>query len=148
MTDCSLFSLHFIETGWFRFLYQKLNAHIKRLKKYSYSRYKQVVDVCALKKDFEQLPNGDQTLVGEKGVSLSGGQRARINLARAVYSDAEIYLLDDPLSAVDTHVAKDLFEKCIQGFLKNKTVLLATHQLQFIKYADIIVVVNNVSILL
>lgn len=93
------------------------------------------------------MPNGDQTLVGEKGVSLSGGQRARINLARAVYSDAEIYLLDDPLSAVDTHVAKDLFEKCVQGFLKNKTVLLATHQLQFIKYADFIVVVNNVSIL-
>lgn len=86
--------------------------------------------------------------MGEKGVSLSGGQRARINLARAVYTDAEIYLLDDPLSAVDTHVAKDLFEKCVRGFLKNKTVLLATHQLQFLKYADIIIVVENVSIVL
>lgn len=106
------------------------------------------MDVCALRKDFALLPHGDKTLVGEKGVSLSGGQRARINLARAIYSEAEIYLLDDPLSAVDTHVAKDLFEKCIKGFLKNKTVLLATHQLQFLKYADIIVVVNNVSLFL
>lgn len=105
-----------------------------------------MVDVCALEKDFLQLPSGDETLVGERGISLSGGQRARINLARAVYSEADIYLLDDPLSAVDTHVAKDLFEKCIRGYLKDKTRLLATHQLQFLKYADIIVVVHNVSI--
>lgn len=101
--------------------------------------------MCALEKDFAQLPHGDKTLVGERGTALSGGQRARVNLARAVYSEADIYLLDDPLSAVDAHVAKDLFEKCISGFLKEKTVLLATHQLQFLKYADIIVVVNNVS---
>lgn len=104
------------------------------------------MDVCALKKDFEQLPNGDKTLVGEKGISLSGGQRARINLARALYSEADIYLLDDPLSAVDTHVGKDLFEKCIKRYLKNKTVLLATHQLQFLQHADIIITVTNVSI--
>lgn len=108
-------------------------------------RYKNVVNVCSLEKDFAQLPNGDKTLVGERGISLSGGQRARVNLARAVYNDADIYLLDDPLSAVDTHVSKDLFEKCIKGYLKGKTVLLATHQLQFLKYADIIVVMSNVS---
>lgn len=103
------------------------------------------MSVCALEKDFVQLPNGDKTLVGQRGISLSGGQRARVNLARAVYSEADIYLLDDPLSAVDTHVANDLFEDCIMGYLGNKTRLLVTHQLQFLKYADIILVVNNVS---
>lgn len=74
-----------------------------------------MVRVCALKTDFEQFPYGDKTVVGERGVSLSGGQRARVNLARAVYKKADIYLLDDPLSAVDTHVGKHLFEECISS---------------------------------
>lgn len=107
--------------------------------------YNKVVNVCALEKDFQQFPHGDQTLVGERGVSLSGGQRARINLARAVYRDADIYLLDDPLSAVDTHVGKHLFEECIIGYLGSKTRILVTHQLQYLKRADLIVVFNNVS---
>lgn len=67
------------------------------------------------------------------GVSLSGGQRARINLARAVYKDADIYLLDDPLSAVDTHVGKQLFDDCVCGYLNSKCVVLVTHQLQYLK---------------
>lgn len=81
-------------------------------------RYRQVVKVCALERDFELFPYGDATVVGERGSSLSGGQRARVNLARAVYRQADIYLLDDPLSAVDTHVGKHIFEKCVRGFLK------------------------------
>ena len=67
--------------------------------------------LCLLCQDFEQLVDGDQTLVGERGAVLSGGQRQRVNLARAIYHEADIYLLDDPLSAVDTAVAKHLFEK-------------------------------------
>lgn len=98
-----------------------------------------------MQKDFEQFPQGDRTLVGERGVSLSGGQRARINLARAVYTEADIYLFDDPLSAVDTHVGNHLFEECIMSYLKNKTRVLVTHQLQFLKKADLIIVMNNVS---
>ncbi|CAH1105144.1 unnamed protein product, partial [Psylliodes chrysocephalus] len=96
-------------------------------------KYDEVIRVCALQRDFTLFPHGDRTLVGERGVSLSGGQRARINLARAVYKEADIYLLDDPLSAVDTHVGKQLFEKCITSYLNKKCVILVTHQLQYLK---------------
>lgn len=106
-------------------------------------RYRTVVRKCALERDFSLLPYGDKTIVGERGVSLSGGQRARINLARAVYKDADIYLLDDPLSAVDAHVGKELFENCIAGYLRNKIVILITHQLQYLKEVDHIVILEN-----
>lgn len=101
--------------------------------KYDEKRYKEVCRVCALERDFEIWPYADQTLVGERGITLSGGQRARVNLARAVYRSADIYLLDDPLSAVDTHVGKHIFQECIQDFLSNKCVILVTHQLQYLK---------------
>ncbi|KAL1514285.1 hypothetical protein ABEB36_003566 [Hypothenemus hampei] len=110
---------------------------------YDEERYKRVVEVCALKRDLDELPFGDKTQVGERGSALSGGQKARVALARAVYRDADAYLLDDPLSAVDANVAKHLFEQCIQQFLSNKTRILVTHQVQFLKSADLIVVLNN-----
>ncbi|XP_013144481.1 PREDICTED: probable multidrug resistance-associated protein lethal(2)03659 [Papilio polytes] len=113
---------------------------------YNPKKYKEVVKVCALQKDFQQFPHGDQTLVGERGASLSGGQRARINLARAVYRQADIYLLDDPLSAVDAHVGKQLFNECITGYLRHTTRVLVTHQLHYLKAADYIVIMNNGSI--
>ncbi|XP_018402741.1 PREDICTED: multidrug resistance-associated protein 4-like [Cyphomyrmex costatus] len=110
---------------------------------YDNNRYQNVVDVCALTKDFEQFPYGDKTLVGERGTALSGGQRARINLARAIYRDADIYLFDDPLSAVDTHVGRHLFNECMNNYLRNKTRILVTHQLQYLKQCDYIVILNN-----
>ncbi|XP_060517596.1 ATP-binding cassette sub-family C member 4-like [Cylas formicarius] len=110
---------------------------------YVRARYKEVVRACALERDFQQLSHGDKTLVGERGTALSGGQRARVALARAVYREADIYLLDDPLSAVDAHVGKHLFRGCVQGFLRGKTRILVTHQVQFLKGADIIIVMNN-----
>lgn len=85
--------------------------------------------------------------MGDRGASLSGGQKARINLARCVYRDADIYLLDDPLSAVDIHVAKHLFDECIMGYLARKTRILITHQVQHLKEADRIVLMENVSAL-
>ncbi|XP_063829398.1 probable multidrug resistance-associated protein lethal(2)03659 [Ostrinia nubilalis] len=111
------------------------------------SRYIEVCKVCALERDISLFPHGDKTVVGERGVSLSGGQRARINLARAVYKEADIYLLDDPLSAVDTQVAKHIFERCIKRYLEDKTVVLVTHQLQFIKSVEHIVIMDKGKIL-
>ncbi|KAF7996689.1 hypothetical protein HCN44_002335 [Aphidius gifuensis] len=106
-------------------------------------RYERVVKVCQLKRDFQLFPYGDKTIVGERGVSLSGGQRARINLARAVYADAPIYLFDDPLSAVDAHVGKHMFEECIEKYLKGKTRILVTHQIQFLRNVDKIIVMKE-----
>lgn len=80
-------------------------------------RYEKVVHACALEQDLKQLQHGDETIVGERGISLSGGQKARINLARAVYKKADIYLLDDILSAVDVKIGKHIFETCIKQFL-------------------------------
>uniref|UniRef100_A0A182NN20 Uncharacterized protein n=1 Tax=Anopheles dirus TaxID=7168 RepID=A0A182NN20_9DIPT len=110
---------------------------------YDERRYLRVVRVCALEKDFEQFPHGDQTIVGERGISLSGGQKARVNLARAIYRKADIYLLDDPLSAVDTHVGKHIYELCIREFLANRVCVLVTHQLQYLKDVQQIVLMNG-----
>ena len=103
-----------------------------------------MVKVCALEKDFSLLPLGDRTAVGERGISLSGGQKARVNLARALYVDADIYLLDDPLSAVDTHVGRHLFDQSIVNFLNKKIRILVTHQLQYLKDVDKIMILKNV----
>ncbi|XP_075985131.1 ATP-binding cassette subfamily C member 4-like isoform X2 [Anticarsia gemmatalis] len=113
---------------------------------YDVDRYKEVCRVSCLQPDFKQFPYGDLSLVGERGVSLSGGQRARINLARAIYREADVYLLDDPLSAVDANVGRLLFEGCINGYLRNKTCILVTHQVHYLKAADFIVVLNEGSI--
>ncbi|XP_020772820.1 ATP-binding cassette sub-family C member 4-like isoform X1 [Boleophthalmus pectinirostris] len=106
-------------------------------------KYERVLRACALKRDLELLPDGDLTVIGDKGATLSGGQKARVNLARAVYQEADIYLLDDPLSAVDAEVGRHLFEQCICGLLKKKLRILVTHQLQYLKAADQIVVLKE-----
>lgn len=107
------------------------------------NRYNEVIKVCALEQDLRLLPKGDETIVGERGVSLSGGQRARVNLARAIYKQADIYLLDDPLSAVDAHVGKHIFDKCIRDYLSEKTCVLVTHQLQYLQKVKHVVLLSN-----
>uniref|UniRef100_A0A674ELL6 Multidrug resistance-associated protein 4 n=1 Tax=Salmo trutta TaxID=8032 RepID=A0A674ELL6_SALTR len=103
-------------------------------------KYEKVLRACALKR---LLPDGDLTVIGDRGATLSGGQKARVNLARAVYQDADIYLLDDPLSAVDAEVGRHLFEQCICGILKNKPRILVTHQLQYLQAVDQILVLKE-----
>uniref|UniRef100_A0A8C8BA77 Canalicular multispecific organic anion transporter 1 n=1 Tax=Otus sunia TaxID=257818 RepID=A0A8C8BA77_9STRI len=106
------------------------------------ARYQQVIKACALLPDLELLPAGDQTEIGEKGINLSGGQKQRVSLARAVYSNADIYVLDDPLSAVDAHVGKYLFKHVLgpKGLLQKKTRILVTHSISFLPQVDNIVV--------
>ncbi|XP_070609092.1 ATP-binding cassette sub-family C member 2 isoform X2 [Erythrolamprus reginae] len=108
------------------------------------TRYQQVLEACALLPDLQLLPGGDLTEIGEKGINLSGGQKQRISLARAVYSNADIYLLDDPLSAVDAHVGRHIFDKVLgpEGLLQNKTQILVTHNLSFLAQVDDIVVLE------
>ncbi|KAJ6648205.1 Multidrug resistance-associated protein 1 [Pseudolycoriella hygida] len=107
--------------------------------------YSKVVDACALTPDIKMLPGGDQTEIGEKGINLSGGQKQRVALARAVYSGADIYLLDDPLSAVDSHVGKHIFEEVIgpRGLLSGKTRLLVTHGISYLPFVDTIYVMSH-----
>nr|APD26517.1 ATP-binding cassette transporter subfamily C member 4 X1 protein [Brachionus koreanus] len=110
---------------------------------YIKEKFDKIVDVCSLKKDLELLTYGEETLVGEKGINLSGGQRARICLARALYSEADIYLFDDTLSAVDGTVAKHIMKNCINGYLENKTRILITHQVHHLETADKIYVIRD-----
>uniref|UniRef100_A0A8C1V5M9 ABC-type glutathione-S-conjugate transporter n=1 Tax=Cyprinus carpio TaxID=7962 RepID=A0A8C1V5M9_CYPCA len=109
------------------------------------SWYQKVLEACALLPDLEILPARDATEIGEKGLNLSGGQKQRVSLARAVYRKADIYLLDDPLSAVDAHVGQHIFEKVFgpNGVLKNKTRILVTHGLSFLPQADLILVIED-----
>ncbi|KYN40568.1 Multidrug resistance-associated protein 1 [Trachymyrmex septentrionalis] len=109
------------------------------------SVYNSVIEACALTPDFKMLPAGDQTEIGEKGINLSGGQKQRVALARAVYNDSENYFLDDPLSAVDSHVGKHIFEKVLgpNGLLKNKTRVLVTHSITYLPEVDNIIVLKD-----
>lgn len=110
---------------------------------YDKAVYESVLTVSGLDFDLQDLPAGDQTEIGERGITLSGGQKARINLARAIYARKDIILLDDVLSAVDSKVGKHIIDKCLLGFLKQNTRVMATHQLSLIHMADKIIFMNG-----
>ena len=114
---------------------------------YDESKYNGIIEACALNEDIQRFPDGDQTVVGERGEVLSGGQQARVSLARAVYDDADLYLLDDPLSAVDFKVGQHIFEKCIKNLLGDKTRVLTSHQEQHMKEADEVIVLYKGRVL-
>ncbi|KAG0016561.1 Multidrug resistance-associated protein 1 [Entomortierella chlamydospora] len=111
-------------------------------------RYERILQACSLSRDLNMLPAGDQTEIGERGINLSGGQKQRVALARAAYQDADIYLFDDPLSAVDAHVDQHLWQNLIgpNGLLKDKTRLLVTHGIHHLNEVDKIVVMKNGTI--
>ena len=106
-------------------------------------RYYEAINCCALNSDLTTLSAGDQTEVGERGVTLSGGQKQRISLARAFFANQDIYLLDDPLSSVDRNVGQHIFNNCIRSGLKDKTVLLVTHQIEYLEKMDFIVFMRD-----
>uniref|UniRef100_A0A663NAE5 ATP-binding cassette sub-family C member 10 n=1 Tax=Athene cunicularia TaxID=194338 RepID=A0A663NAE5_ATHCN len=129
---------------WIQFTTVRENILFGR--EYDARLYEEVVEACALSEDLNILPAGDQTEVGENGVTLSGGQKARIALARAVYQEKELYLLDDPLAAVDADVANHLMRKCVLGVLKHKTRILCTHRTEFLEKADALLLIDNGTI--
>ncbi|KAM3143254.1 hypothetical protein pb186bvf_004586 [Paramecium bursaria] len=114
---------------------------------FNQQKYDEAIKYSCLKDDLKILNKGDSTMIGEKGVNLSGGQKARIALARAIYSDKDIYLLDDPISAVDIHVGKFIMNQCLNGFLKNKTRVLVTHAVNFTQYCDYIYLMDKGEII-
>ena len=110
-------------------------------------RFREIVKACCLEPDLEMLPNGEETEIGEKGINLSGGQKARVSLARAAYSGADIVLMDDSLSAVDSHVGKKLLDRCLlHGPLADKTRVLVTHALHVLDKTDYIYVMDEGAI--
>lgn len=109
-------------------------------------KYEKVLKACSLLTDLNMMASGDLTEIGERGINLSGGQKQRVSIARATYSDADVYLFDDPLSALDARVGKELFQNCILDYLKDKTRLLVTNQVQFVSKCDSIILIKNGSI--
>ena len=105
--------------------------------------YHRALQASDLASDLKQLPGGDMTEIGERGINLSGGQKQRVSLARALYADADVYFLDDCLSAVDAHVGEHIFRNAIQGFLHGKTVILVSNQLQFLPSADYVLAMER-----
>lgn len=105
------------------------------------------MNACALTSDLNSLPNKDLTAVGEAGNTLSGGQKTRISLARAIYADKDIYLLDDILATLDVKVARHVFQHVILGLLRNKTRMLCTHQIQYLVHADVVVEMSKGKII-
>lgn len=110
---------------------------------YEKEKYDRIVDACELRRDIEILSGGDMAELGEEGSNLSGGQKQRLNLARAVYQDPDVIFLDDTLSAVDANVGENIFTNCIQGLLKDKTVIFATQSYQYLSRVDYIFVMKD-----
>ena len=106
-------------------------------------KYKKILSICQLEQDLLTLQKGDQTEIGEKGLNLSGGQKARISIARAIYTDSEIYIFDDPLSALDAYVGMNLFKGVFNEYLKDKTFIITTHALQYLNFFDRIIYMND-----
>ncbi|KAJ2847003.1 Canalicular multispecific organic anion transporter 1, partial [Coemansia brasiliensis] len=110
---------------------------------YDQSKYIKIIHACALAEDLEQLPYKDMTEIGRQGVNLSGGQKARLALARAIYNDADIYILDDILAAVDAQVERHIIDNVLLGIIRDKTRILVTHSEHVVPLGDMNIIVDN-----
>ena len=123
------------------------NATIKNnilfFNEYDEKRYREVLEASQLVYDLDNFEGGDNTEIGEKGINLSGGQKVRVSLARVLYSNPDIYLFDDPISALDANIGKKIMKQCIINYLKGKTRIIVTHALNYLKYMDKIIYLNN-----
>ena len=115
-------------------------------KPFEEAKYNEILKVCCLEDDLKVLAGGDMCEIGDRGINVSGGQKARISLARCCYSDSDIVVMDDPIAAVDSHVGKALFHKCIASYLKGKTRILVTNATQYLHKCDYIIVLENQTI--
>ncbi|KAJ3309543.1 ATP-binding cassette sub- C member 8, partial [Boothiomyces sp. JEL0838] len=132
---------HFTQEHWI--MMDSIKTNITIGKELDYEKLERIVKACCLVKDINSFEDGINSMLGEGGINLSGGQKARVSLARCIYSEADIYLLDDPLAALDAYVGRQVFEKAIKGELGGKTVLLSTHQLQYMNQMDKIIVLDK-----
>lgn len=114
---------------------------------YEADKYNKVLEYSELNPDLEMLVGGDMTEIGEKGINLSGGQKARVSIARGLYADKDIYIFDDPISALDAHVGEKIMKNCIMDYLKHKTRILVTHAIQYLKFVDRIIILKEGSII-
>eukprot|EP00753_Platysulcus_tardus_P003850 PLAT12496.19.p1 GENE.PLAT12496.19~~PLAT12496.19.p1 ORF type:complete len:1397 (+),score=834.47 PLAT12496.19:82-4272(+) len=133
------------QTSWIQNM--TLRQNILFGSEYDEERYNAAVECCALRSDLDILPGGDETEIGDKGINLSGGQKQRVALCRAVYSRSHVYVMDDPLSAVDANVGKHIFDKCIKGALAGKTRVLVTNQLHVLPECDFIYTLEDGAII-
>ena len=115
-------------------------------KPYDEKKYQEILKVCCLEDDLKVLQGGDMCEIGDRGINVSGGQKARISLARCCYSDSDIVVMDDPIAAVDSHVGKALFHKCIAKYLEGRTRILVTNATQYLHKCDYIIVLENQTI--
>ena len=115
-------------------------------KPFNEQKYKRIINLCQLKEDLETFEGKDLTEIGEKGINLSGGQKARISLARLLYNEPDIYLFDEPIAAVDANIGQKIMENCIINYLNKKTRIVVTHALNYLKYMDKIIYMKSGTI--
>ena len=127
--------------------FDTIKNNILFFNEYDEEKYNKILNLCELEKDIKSFNKGDYTIISEKGTTLSGGQKSRISLARALYSNKEIYLFDDPISSLDNNIANRIMENCIISELKDKTRLLITHSLDYLKKADRILLLKDGEII-
>lgn len=134
------------QTPWI--LNKSIRENILFGSEYDEDKYTETIKICQLRRDLEILPGGDQTEIGEKGINLSGGQKARVGLARAVYADRDLILMDDPISALDANVKKKIFKSVFMKKLATKTRILVTHAIDFLHMVDTIILIKDGRIVL